>query len=126
MLEVSAPELRALASGEVIVAFAARGSAAIGDEVELASAGQRAPDDLKPAYRSWASLPAPDGTWTAVVEAVHPAALLDPESGSARHILAGAPGGDLLLLRVYGPDGPVLSEVAFAARRRSVEGALIE
>ena len=61
---------------------------------------------------------------TAVVEAVHPAALLDPASGGARHVLAEAPGGDLLILRVYGADGAVLSDGAFQARRRSVEGAL--
>ena len=100
------------------------GGGAAGIRAEQARAGgTRRDTDLKPAYRHWADRPV-EGEWSAVVEAVHPAALLDPESGSARHILAEAPGGDLLVLRVYGPDGPVLSDAAFEARRRSVQGAL--
>jgi hypothetical protein len=32
--------------------------------------------------------------------------------------------GDLAILRVYAPDGPVLSDDAFAARVGSIEGAM--
>ncbi len=47
-------------------------------------------EDLKPAYRRWASLAAPEGPWTAVVVSVDPAALLDPVAGAARHIRTAA------------------------------------
>lgn len=117
------PDLRALATGEVVVGFAARGTVEVGDEVGLAAAGARAPADLKPAYRHWSDAGPPEGNWTAIVEAVHPAALLDGAAGTARHILAAVPEGDLVVLRVYGPGGPVLSDVAYAARRRSLDGA---
>ena len=50
--------------------------------------------------------------------------MLDPAAGSARHVLAGVPPGDLVVLRVFGDTGAVLSDVAFAARLRSLEGAL--
>ena len=119
------PDLLALVTGEVVVAFFDRGGVDEGDEVELVGAGPRPAEHLKPAYRHWADREV-DGEWTAVVEAVHPAALLDPESGDARHVLTEPPDGDLLLLRVYGPDGPVLSDAAFKARRWSVQGALSE
>jgi hypothetical protein len=80
---------------------------------------------LKPAYRRWADQPAPGGPWLGIVDRVDPATILDPEAGAARHILVEAPlEGDLIILRVYGPDGPVLGDDAFVARRNAVEGAL--
>ncbi len=126
MLPVSHPELRALATGEQVACFAPRATVDEGDEVPLGGAGPAPPGSLKPAYAGWAEIDAPEGHWTAVVVAVHPAASLEPEAGAARHILASAPDdGDLLVLRVYGTDGePVLSDIAFAARVRSLEGAL--
>ncbi len=124
MLSLPDAEVRALATGEVIVAFVPRMAVGEGDEVDLGGSGAMPAEDLKPAYRRWAGLPAPEGPWTAVVVAVDPAALLDPEAGAGRHI-RNAPGtGDLAILRVYGPEGPVLSDEAFAARRRSIEGAM--
>ncbi len=81
-------ELRALASGEVVVAFVPRMTVGEGDELALLPGGPMAAEDLKPAYRRWASHPAPEGTWTAVVVAVDPAALLDVEAGAGRHIRA--------------------------------------
>ena len=106
------------------MAFVARGVVTEGDETALEAVGDRKTDDVKQAYRRWANLPSPEGTWTAVVEAVHPTGLLDPVAGSARHVLTAIPQGDLVILRVYDVAGPVLSDTAFAARRKAVEGAL--
>lgn len=123
MLPIPDPDLRALATGETIVAFVPRAGVTEGDEVVLVGAGPRPAADLKPAYRRWASLPAPPGEWHAVVVAVHPASLLAGD-GAARHVLAEAGGGDVVLLRVSGDAGTVLSDAAFAARWRSAEAAL--
>lgn len=125
VLAVPRPDLHALIRGESIVAFAARGEVTEGDETALEPSGDRPAGDLKRAYRRWANLPSPEGSWVAVVEAVHPTGLLDPVAGSARHILTAIPEGDLAILRVYDGEGPVLSDVAFAARRKAVEGALV-
>lgn len=124
MLTLSNAEMMALVTGESVVAFVDRRTVDEGDELELDGGGSRADAELKPAYRRWADVPTPHGEWTAVVESIDPAAILDPVAGSSRHILAEAGTGDLVVLRVYGDDGPVLSDTAFAARRRSVEGAL--
>jgi hypothetical protein len=113
-----------LASGEVVIAFVPRMTVGEGDELTLLPSGPMTAEDLKPAYRRWASHPAPEGTWTAVVVAVDPAALLDVEAGAARHIRAEPGTGDLAILRVFGLDGPVLSDEAFAARVGSIEGAM--
>lgn len=125
VLNVSDPELRALVSGESVIAFVPRGTVAEGDEVELSANGPLRPDQLKPAYRRWADAGVPEGEWTAIVDVVSPAAALDPTAGGTRHILDGHGSGDLVVLRVYGDDGPVLSDEAFDARVRSVTGALI-
>jgi hypothetical protein len=126
VISVPDADLRALATGETIVAFVPRATVGPGDEVELAAGGRRRPEELKEAYRRWAEAGPPEGTWTAQVEAVHPAAALDPEAGRPRHILddSALPEGDLLVLRVSGPEGPVLSDAAFAARLGSLEAAL--
>ena len=124
MLPLPDAEVRALASGEVVVAFVTRMTVGEGDELTLDPTGPVPPEELKPAYRRWAALPAPEGSWTAVVIAVDPATLLDPEAGAARHIRTTAGTGDLAILRVYDAEGPVLSDEAFAARRRSIEGAM--
>lgn len=124
MLPLPLPDLRALASGATVVAFVPRGSATAGDEIVLHPAGGRPPATLKPAYRHWADGPPPDGEWSAVVVSVDPAGLIDGDAGSREHILEQVPDGDLLVLRVYGPAGPVLDDVTFRARCRGVEGAL--
>jgi hypothetical protein len=123
MLRISNPELRALVSGESIVAFVPRGTLTEGDEVELAGSGPRPAEDLKPAYRRWAGVAAPDGC-SAVVVALTPAAVFDASAGSGRHVLAAPGDGDVVLLRVFRDDQPVLSDGAFTARRTSVQGAL--
>lgn len=118
-------EARALIAGETVLAFVARHSLSEGDEFAIAAGRAARHDEVKPAYRRWIGSPLPDGEWTAVVEAVHPAALLDPVSGASRHVTTHAGDGDLVVLRVYDEGGaPVLSDAAFEARVRSVEGAL--
>ena len=123
MLHLSTPEARALIAGEVVVAFADRGAVNEGDEVEITPTTELEPEDVKTAYRRWIREGVPEG-WTGVVVSVDPATILDPEAGQSRHVRMTSPGGDLIVLRVYGPDGPALSEEAFAARQKSVEGAL--
>ena len=124
MLRLPVPDLLAVTTGESIVVFTARNEAEQGDEVQLAAGGARDPADLQDAYRHWAGRDAPPGPWTAVVEEVHPSAALDPVGGAARHVLAAVPDGDLVVVRVYGPDGPVLSDTAYEARRRSLDAVL--
>lgn len=125
VLVVPLPDLRALATGEAIVAFLPAGPPSPGDEVELESGGARSPTKLKPAYRGWAEIDAPPGRWSARVEAVHPVEDLDPKAADARHVLASLPEeGLVLVLRVEGPEGPVLSDAAFAGRLRSLRSAL--
>jgi hypothetical protein len=126
MLTVSDPELRALAEGECVIAFAPRGSVTEGDEVGVASSGPLPAGALKPAYRRWADAGPPEGRWTAVVDSIGPAAKLDPIAGASRFVLTAPGDGDLVVLRVYGEDGPVLSDDAFDARVRSITGALIQ
>ncbi len=120
---MSIAELMALATGEIVVAYVERGALTEGDEIDLVPSGGRPEAEVKPAYRRWLHVGPPVG-YTAVVVSVDPAALLDPHAGSARHVLAAPGEGDLVLLRVFDDTGPVLSDEAFAARKRSVEGAL--
>lgn len=127
MLTLSGADLQALVEGETVVAFLPRGEVTESDEVDLAAEGAGDPSALKPAYRRWASVKPPRGPWSAVVVLVAPVAILDPEAGSSRHIFEETPqDGDLVVLRVYGKRRAVLSDEAFAARRKSVEGALRE
>ena len=125
MLLLGNAELFALATGEIVIAFVPRGTLTEGDEIELTGSGPSSPASLKAPYRRWAQQAALDG-YGAVVVSVDPAAMLDPASGAARHIRADPGDGDLVVLRVFGSEGPVLSDEAFAARRHSVEGALRE
>lgn len=124
-LRLPPSDLRALAEGEVVVAFVPSGAVSVGDEVSLEPGPARAPEELKPAYRRWVAAPPAGTSWTAKVVAVHPADRLDRDSGDARHLLVRAPEeGDLVVLRVRSEGRPVLSDDAFAARVRSLAGAL--
>ena len=126
MLTVTDAELRALAEGECVIAFAPRGSISEGDEVGLSATGPLPVGALKPAYQRWADAGPPEGRWTAVVDSVGPAAALDPIAGASRFILTAPGEGDLVVLRVFGEDGAVLGDEAFDARLRSINGALIQ
>lgn len=118
------PDLRAVASGESIVAFVPPGTAAAGDSVRLVAGEPRPAGELGPAYRRWADLPVP-GEWSALVHEVHPVSAFDPVRLGARHVLAAAPpGGDVLVLRVSGAEGPVLGDESFAGRLGSLSAAL--
>ena len=118
-------EARARIAGEIVVAFVPRHSLTEGDEFPVVAGRLAAPEDVEPAYRRWAGEPLPDGEWIGVVEVVHPAALLDPDSGRSRHVFSRPGEGDLVILRVYDGSGrPVLSDEAFDARVKSIEGAL--
>lgn len=124
-MEIAHQELLALATGETVIAFVARAAVFEGDEVSLEPGAALPAEEMKPAYAAWSKHPAPEGNWLGVVEAIHPASALDPDSGSSRHVRAGRPDhGDLAVLRVFGPDGPVLGEAAFAARRSAVDGSI--
>lgn len=124
MLDLSPPEARALIAGEIVIAFAERGAVTEGDEVEIGPTITLTESQVKPAYQRWLDAAVPDGPWTGIVISVDPAQILDPDAGQSRHVRTSAPSGDLIVLRVYGPEGPVLSDAAFAARQKSVEGAL--
>ena len=117
------PDLRALATGETIVAFVARGAVSSGTDIGLAAAGPRPPDELTPAYQRWADVEVPSGDWTAFVDDVFSAADLDPIDGASRHILARLGRGDLIVLRVHRDGIPVLTDDAYAARRTSLASA---
>jgi hypothetical protein len=121
---VRGSDLRALASGESVVLFVAPGTAAPGDRIDLVAGLEDDPEGLAPAYRRWADR-SPPGSWSAEVIEVHDVTAFDPAALQARHIRSATPpDGALAVLRVSGPRGPVLGDVAFAARLRSVHGAL--
>ncbi len=118
-------EARALIAGEIVMAFVPRHSLTEGDEFPVVAGRRAAPEDVDPAYRRWIGEPLPAGEWIGVVEVVHPAALLDPDSGRSRHVFTRPGDGDLVILRVFDDGGrPVLSDEAFEARVKSIEGAL--
>jgi hypothetical protein len=124
VLQLPRPDFLALTSGEIIVAETDRGQVTEGDEHQFIAGRARPDHELKPAYRRWAEAPTPEGAWTGVVLAVHPAQAFDVSSSASRHLLSRAPEGDIVVLRVFGDDGPVLGDVAFEARVRSLEGSL--
>jgi hypothetical protein len=107
-LVVPDAELAALVAGATVVAFVARGTLSEGDEVELVPEG--------------AVSAQPPGEWSAVVAAVDAAATAVDAAALDRP--AAGRGGDLVVLRVYGVDGPVLDDTAFEAARQAVEGAM--
>jgi hypothetical protein len=118
------PDLRALASGESIIAFVPSGSVSAGEMLSLVGSGPRPVAQLAPAYRRWADLPVA-GPWSAHVLEVHPCRAFDPSRLAARHVLADAPeDGDVLVVRVSEGEGPVLSDESFAARLGSLRSAL--
>lgn len=115
-VQVPRARFRALVTGEVVTLPDASGLD-VGTDVELHDGGHDQ-GPLKRAYRRWADRPV-TGAWTAHVEAIVDADSLDPRAFAARHVLARHPQGPIAMLRVSGPDGVVLSDVAFAARLRS-------
>jgi hypothetical protein len=122
-MRIDPAQLRALASGETIVAAVDAPEVRTGDTGTLA-AGPATRRTLKAAYRRWRDDP-PAGHWTAEVVSVHTPEEFEPEAFAARHLFADHPeGGSVIVLRVADGAGPVLSDVAFTARRRSLARAL--
>lgn len=116
-------EASALASGEVVAAFVPRGTLTEGDEFHLIAEATPPARQVRPDIRPTPFV-AVKGDFAAVVESVHPAALLDPDAGASCHVWQQPGDGDLVVLRIYLDSGPVLDDDAFAARRAEVEGAL--
>jgi hypothetical protein len=120
-LELPDPDLQALAAGTVIVAFAARHAVDLNDELELVATGSRPPAELAAVHAGLAEAGAPDGEYSGLVVGLQPAASLASDEGAAHHILADVPEGDAVILRVFSPLGPVLSDDKFAEHLTAIE-----
>lgn len=116
-------QVNALVTGEVVVAFVARGALTEGDEIDLIGSGAIDPDRLQPRFRDRFRETSPPG-FSAVVVSVDPAAVLDPAAGQGCHIYKEPGEGDLVILRVYGRGGAVLEDDSFDRLRSIAEGAL--
>lgn len=117
---VTSALLHGLASGEVVILPDAAGLSR-DDAIVLVDDG---PDRIRiaPPYDRWSEEPV-EGTWSATVVAVEQATAFEAHAFASRHLVARHPGGSVAVLRVSTEAGPVLSDVAFSARLRSIEGA---
>ncbi len=115
------PDLQALVTGTVVVAFAARHAVDLNDELELVGTGPRQAIELSAEHIGLSSAGPPSGEFVGLVVGLQPAASLSQPEGTAHHILAAVPDGDAVILRVFGADGPVLDEDEFEHRRTAVE-----
>ena len=122
-LVVPIPDLAALAGGTTVVAFASRHAVDLNDELDLIPSADRPEHELSPPHTELAGAECPPGPWTALVVGLQPASSLAGAEGMQHHILAEVPDGDAVILRVWGPGGPVLSDEAFAAEQAAVETA---
>jgi len=120
-LELPDADLRALGSGTVIVAFAPRHAVDLNDELELVPVGARAASELAPAHAGLADIGPPTGELTGLVVGLQPAASLAGAEGAAHHILTVVPEGDAVIMRVFSPSGPVLTDERFIERLAAVE-----
>ncbi|NNC93367.1 MAG: hypothetical protein HKN80_12840 [Acidimicrobiia bacterium] len=118
-LELPDPDLHALATGTVIVAFAPRYAVDLNDELELVPIGARPASDLSAAHL--ANVAPPTGAFTGLVVGLQPAASLASDEGAAHHILAAVPAGDVVIMRVFSIEGPVLTDPEFAERLAAIE-----
>ena len=116
-LTVPTPDLWLLASGRSIVAFSPRHAVGLNDEVELTAGPARIGSELQPGFTAVEDPAAED--LSALVIAVQPASSLNVEAES--NFLAQVPEGDVLILRVYQGNEPVVEEVEFQDRRAGVE-----
>ena len=117
-LTLPIPDLWLLAGGTSVVAFAPRHAVDLNDEVELWAGPPRPKSELRPGLASICH-ESPPGDLTALVIGLQPASSLSTESDS--HYLTFVPEGDVLILRVYQGERPVLEDAAFEARRVEVE-----
>ena len=117
-LTLPIPDLWLLASGKSVVAFAPRHAVDLNDELELAPGPPRPAAELKADPGSVVEPSALDDL-TALVMGVQPASSLSPESDG--NFLTNLPEGDVLILRVYRGNRPVLDGAEFEAQRAEVE-----
>lgn len=117
-LTVPTPDLWLLATGRTVVAFAPRHAVDLGDELELAPGPARPELELRSGYGYDREPPSVDA-FTALVLGVQPASSLSPEAES--NFLASTPEGDVVILRVYRGEAPVLDDGEFERRRAEVE-----
>ncbi|MEE9229058.1 MAG: hypothetical protein V3U47_08805 [Acidimicrobiia bacterium] len=117
-LTLPIPDLWLLASGKSVVAFAPRHAVDLNDELELAPGPPRPAAELKADPGAVVEPSALDDL-TALVMGVQPASSLSPESDN--NFLTILPEGDVLILRVYRGNRPVLDDAEFEARRAEVE-----
>ena len=117
-LTLPTPDLWLLASGASVVAFAARHAADLNDELELLPGSPRPASELKNEPGATELLSGVDEL-TALVVGVQPASSLGAESDN--NFLTFVPEGDVLILRVYRADQPVLDDSEFEAQRAEVE-----
>ena len=116
-LTLPTPDLWLLAGGRIVVAFAPRHAVGLNDELELSTGPARPGSELQPDY---ADLEDPSlGDLSALVIGVQPASSLSVQSES--HFLTFVPEGDVLILRVYQDNEPVLEEAEFERLRAGVE-----
>lgn len=117
-LTLPIPDLWLLASGKSVVAFAPRHAVDLNDELELAPGPPRPAAELKADPGAVVEPSALDDL-TALVMGVQPASSLSPESDN--NFLTILPEGDVLILRVYRGNRPVLDDAEFEAQRAEVE-----
>lgn len=120
-LALADQDLAALATGKVIVAFAARHAVDLNDELELVASGPRPATELSGGSTAVVPIDTPPVGLVGLVIGLQPAASLAGPAGSIHHGLADAPEGDAVILRVFDGDAPVLSDAEFDRRRTAVE-----
>ena len=117
-LTLPTPDIWLLAGGRTVVAFVPRHAIDLNDEIELAAGAARPESDLRPGY-GYAGEPPESGDLAALVIGVQPASSLGSEAES--NFLTVVQEGDVLILRVYRGEHPVLDDTEFERRRAEVE-----
>ncbi len=116
-LTLPTPDLWLLAAGRSVVAFCPRHLVDLNDELELEAGPARPDSEL---HSDFVGLGDPGfDDLAALVIGVQPASSLSIQSES--HFLTFVPEGDVLILRVYRDNEPVLEEAEFEKRRADVE-----
>ncbi len=121
-LVVPLPDLSLLATGASVIAFSPRHEVNLNDELELSAGRIREDSELRPGWAPGHQ----EGTHedlNALVMGVQPASSLSPDSASS--FLTCVPEGDLLILRVYRGNQPVLEDGEFEERRAEVEADFV-
>ena len=116
-LTLPTPDLWLLATGRSVVTFSPRHAVGLNDELELTAGRARPGSELQAGYTD---LEEPSfGDLSALVIGVQPASSLRVQSES--NFLTFVPEGDVLILRVYEDNEPVLEDAEFETQRAGVE-----